>query len=202
MWRRALLLFAVVVAALVIASEIFLPGIAARRIEHRLAADGGTATVSVTAQPALRLLFGDGQKLVVRGEGDTLHLPSLGAAPRDDALGRLDGFGQVQLHLRDLHAAPFQVRSVDLVRRKGSPLYELRLDATASATGLGQYVAGTLGSLGAALLAPSATLPVTGAFALRSDHGRAQLVSGDATVAGIPVGPLGAAVLVAIVDRL
>lgn len=202
MWRRALLVLAVAVAALAAASELLLPGIVERRIQHRLTAGGGSASVSVSAQPALRLLFGGGEKLVVRGEGDTLRLPSLDAAPKDDVLGRLDGFGEVQLHLRDLHAAPFDVRSVDLVRRSGSGLYRLRLDATASATGLGQYVAGTLGSLGAALLAPSATLPVAGTFALRSDHGRAELVSGDASVAGIPVGPLGAAVLVAIVDRL
>jgi hypothetical protein len=117
-------------------------------------------------------------------------------------LGRLDGFAEVQLHLRDLHAAPFEVRSVDLVRRPGARVYDLRLDATASATGLGEYVAGALGSLGAALLAPAATLPVAGTFELRSDHGRAVIVGGDASVAGIPVGPLGAALLAAVVDRL
>lgn len=202
MWRRALLVVVVAVLALVAASEVLLPGIVARRIEHRLTAQSGTARVSVTAQPALRLLFGEGQRLVVRGEGDTLRLPALGSAPKDDVLGKLDGFGQVELHLRDVHAAPFEVHAVDLTRAKGAKLYELRLDASASATGLGEYVAGTLGSLGAALLAPAATLPVSGAFELRSDHGRAVVVAGEGSVAGIPVGPLGAAVVAAVVDRL
>jgi hypothetical protein len=202
MRRRAVLVAAIVVVALLVASELALPAIVRDRIAGRLTRDGGTASVSVSAQPALRLLFGDGHSLRVRGSGNTLALPPLGAAPKNDVLGKLDGFDDVDLRLRDLHAAPFDVRSVDLTRRGGSQVYTLRLNASASASGLGEYVAGSLGSLGAALLAPGATLPLAGAFELRSDHGRAQVVSGSAQVAGIPVGPLAAAIVAAIVDRL
>jgi hypothetical protein len=158
--------------------------------------------VSVSAQPALRLLFGDGHRLRVRAAGNTLRLPPLGAAPKDDVLGKLDGFDQVDVRLRDLHAAPFQMRAIDLTRGPGSPLYALRMDGSASAAGLGEYVGGTLGALGASLSAPAATLPVAGTFELRSRGGRAEIVSGSAQVAGIPVGSLGAAILAAIVDRL
>jgi hypothetical protein len=202
MRRRVLIAAAVVAVALVIASELALPSIVEVRIAGRLTKDGGTAHVSVSAQPALRLLFGDGHRLDVRARGTTLHLPALGEAPKRDVLGKLDGFDQVALHLRDVHAAPFEVRAIDLTRRAGSALYDLRLDGSASATGLGEYVGGALGGLGAALLAPGATLPLAGTFELRSDHGRANVVAGSAQVDGIPVGPLGAAVLAAIVDRL
>jgi hypothetical protein len=201
-WGRALAFAALLAVALLVASELALPAIVRSRIEGRLTKDGGTATVSVSAQPALRLLFGDGHRLAVTGTGNTLHLPPLGATPKNDVLGKLDGFDQVAVHLRDLHAPPFQVRSVDLTRSAGSAVYRLRLDATADATGLGQYVAGDLGALAGGFLAPGAQLPVSGTFTLRSDHGRADVVGGSGEVAGIPVGSLGASIVAAIVDRL
>jgi hypothetical protein len=46
-----------------VASQLLVPGLAERGVEDRLTEDGSTASVSLSAFPAVRLLFDDGQAL-------------------------------------------------------------------------------------------------------------------------------------------
>lgn len=61
--------------ALAVASQIALPRLAERGVEDRLTEGGGVATVSVSAWPAVRLLFDDGARFEVRGSGLDLDVP-------------------------------------------------------------------------------------------------------------------------------
>src|SRR5919202_5605727 len=67
--RRIVLVSVGALAALIVASQLLLPGIAERRGEDRLERHGGTAKVSMSALPAARLLFHDGDSLTVKGRG-------------------------------------------------------------------------------------------------------------------------------------
>ncbi len=53
---------ALVLIALAGASQFVIPPLAEKRIEDRLTDGGGTATASVSAFPAARLFFGDGDR--------------------------------------------------------------------------------------------------------------------------------------------
>src|SRR5215213_6389205 len=72
--RRTVVVVLAVLAVLIVASQLLLPSIADRRAEDRLERHGGTAEVSMSAFPAVRLLFHDGHKLKVTGTGLRLDL--------------------------------------------------------------------------------------------------------------------------------
>ena len=63
-----------------VASQIVLPELGERRVESRLTENGGTAEVKLGAVPAVRLLFGDGERFEVRAREIDLDLD------RDDAV--------------------------------------------------------------------------------------------------------------------
>jgi hypothetical protein len=185
------------------ASELFLPGYAAHKIASRLEKHGGHVHVTIKSRPALRLLFTDGDHLSVDGAGVTVDLPSFGAPPKD-VLGKLDGFTNVDIELHQVSAPPIRVSAFSLSRHGNSGAYRLRMTGSTTAGDLAGYVGGTLGALGASLLVPnaSAPLPIRVDYALRSDHGRAVVTGGAGQVAGVPLGPLGAAVASAVLDRI
>jgi hypothetical protein len=191
-----------VVVVLWAASELFLPGYAAHRVASQLEKNGGHVHVTVKSRPALRLLFGDGDRLSVDGAGVTVELPSFGAKPKD-VLGKLDGFTNVDIELRRVSAPPLSVSAFSLSRHGNSSPYRLQMTGSTTASDLAGYVGGALGALGASVLMPNATapLPIRVDYALRSDHGRAVVTGGAGQVAGVPLGPLGAAVASAILDR-
>src|SRR5215211_4847164 len=66
---RVVVLLIGLAALLLVASQFALPALAERRAEDRLEEGGGSASADVRAFPALRLLFGDGDSLDVRGRG-------------------------------------------------------------------------------------------------------------------------------------
>ena len=72
MSRWGIAVAGVVVFALV-ASQVLIPPLGESRVEDRLEAGGGTAEVKLGAVPAVRLLFGDGERLEVRAHD--LDLP-------------------------------------------------------------------------------------------------------------------------------
>jgi hypothetical protein len=194
-----------VLTALVIGAQVFVPGIGERRIEDRLTERGGSADVALSATPAARLLWGDGDRIEVRGSDLTLELVT------DDpvVLDHLDGFDEVDVDLSDFRAGPFDVMSFEL-HRSGDEPYELRSVSSTTAADLLDYGADTLGLAGGPLLrflagrAPlgSRSIPIELAMRMESDDGRISIVSGGGTIAGYPTGPLAQFITAAIVSRL
>src|SRR5256885_16780896 len=105
MRRNAAVLLGVL-AVLLVAAQLIVPGIVEHRAEYRLQRQGGTAHVSLGGVPALRLLFDEGDSANVKGSGLTLNPESRGRA-----LQRLDGFDKVSVTLDHLSAGPLDVSS-------------------------------------------------------------------------------------------
>jgi hypothetical protein len=207
--RRELVIGAIVlIVALAVVSQLALPRFAADRVADRLTAGGGTAQVSISAFPAIRLLFGDGDRLDVSGRG--LVLPVNGE--QTGTLSRLDGFDQVSVRLIDVKAGPVTVRRFVLTR-DGSDPYRLRSTASTSLSDLAGFGGGELGgflgrlalrlgareALGSAARRP---IPVELDMKLADEGGRVVVVGGSGSVAGIPTGPLAELITSAIVVRL
>src|SRR5438477_2853086 len=125
---RWLVIAGLALVALLVASQFVIPPVVEQRIESRLTQGGGSADVSVSGFPALRLLFGDGSGITVTGSG-----LDLGLQQQTDALGKLDGFDHVDVSLRDFQAGPFAVRTFDLTRGGSSAPYHLTSDSRTTA---------------------------------------------------------------------
>jgi hypothetical protein len=207
MSRRARIAGAVVVllAMLVVGTQLLVPGIGERQIEDRLTENGGSADVSLTATPAARLLLGDGDRIEVRGSDLDLDLIT------DDpqVFDRLDGFDEVDVELSDFRAGPFDIDSFQLSRDGGGP-YTLSSTSSTTAADLADFGADSLGLAGGPLLrffagrVPLGTrpIPIRLEMEMESNDGRISVVSGGGTVAGYPTGPLAQFITAAIVVRL
>jgi len=201
---RVAIIAAIGVAVLLAVSQLILPGIGEGEIEDRLTENGGSAEASLSAVPAARLLWGDGDRFEVSGSGLDLELT------RDaEVFDRLDGFGDVRVDLADFRAGPFEVSSFELTR-DGSRPYSVRSSSTTTPANLLDYGAEQLGIGGGPLLrflagqTPRSDLPIPIELEMEmeSDDGRVQVVSGGGTVAGFPTGPLAELITAAIVVRL
>jgi hypothetical protein len=205
MRRIAVVIFGVVVLLLVVA-QLALPGIAEHRAEGRLERHGGTAHVSLSALPAVRLLFGDGDSLEVKGSG-----LELSPEERGNALDHLDGFGKVSVKLDHLTTGPFDVSAFTLARGEGEHDYRSRMSATTTATDVGRFLGsaagGPFGALlgglaGGSLPGGSTRVPVRVDALLTSRNGDVQVKRATGTVAGIPAGPLIEVVAATVARRL
>jgi hypothetical protein len=211
MRRSVTLPIGIVVAILIlvlVVSQFVLPPIAARQIEHRLTKDGGSAHVSLSAFPALRLLFQHGDSITVTGENLTVPL---GTGGSQHVLKKLDGFGSAHIRLTNVSSGPFHTDSFTLDKSGGDKAYDLAVRASftpsALASYLGSTVGGGLGGLFGGIaggLMPGGTQPVPVAVDVRleSNGGTPRVVSGAGTVAGVPMGPVLEAVVAAVVARL
>jgi hypothetical protein len=196
--------FLAVVAIALIATQIFLPRIAENQTEDRLTKDGGTASVEIDAVPAVRLLFDDGDKLKVHAEEVNI--------PIDDIQGKsfkeLDGFGKVDVRLVLSKVGPFFAERVKIARGEGDDLYAFTFRGTTSAAEVGEFaLAGLPPLLRSALTAlagraGSQELPIRLDVNLRSDKGRARVVGGTGTVAGLPLGGFALGIAGAIISRV
>jgi hypothetical protein len=206
--RRAAIVTLGVVAGLLVVSQLVLPGLAERRVEEGLTEDGGSAEADLDAIPALRLLFGDGDRLVVEGQGLRVD-----PAPLDDEglFDRLDGFGEVEIKLTDLGIGPFDFDTVFLRRAEGSDAYELDADGSFTGRDLAEFasrqVGGPLGSILGGFAAGSIPLtdvpiPVDLRARLVSEDGRMRVERADGTVAGLPADPLVEVIVAAIADGI
>src|SRR3954451_10986948 len=184
MRRIVVVLLAVLVLAIV-ASQLFGPGIAERRVEHRLERHGGTAKASISALPALRLLFHDGDSLTVKGRGLRLDVEE-----RGHDLEGMDGFDKVSVELKQLRAGPLNASSFSMNRGEGERTYQMRIRGSTSAAELGSFLGGTLGGLAGGLLGGSEQVPVRVRASIASNGGDVQVRSATGTVAGIPADPL------------
>jgi len=181
------------VVLVAVVSQLAVPALVSDGIEDRLTQGGGRATAEVEAFPSARLLFGDGDRLEVRGEGLDLELE----VGENDGLSELDGFDEVDMRLESFRTGPIEVDSFELAR-SGTQPYTLRMSGSSTASALAQVGAaaldaGALGELGAAFFGGAlgaAAVPLDLDLRLRSDDGTARVVGGQATAAGFDVTPL------------
>jgi hypothetical protein len=179
-----------------VASQLLLPGYLEHRLASRLTENGGSASVTLEALPAVRLLANDGDKLAIRGRnlGIHLELSELGSP----ILDKLDGFDQVDLRFTSTRAEPFQVQTFVLSKAEHAHRYRLEIRAATSSRALATYgsaqLPGLLGSLArgaaGAVLGDGQRIPVDITTDLISEGGRAPAGGARGTVAGLQVGPL------------
>jgi hypothetical protein len=192
--RRILLVLLGALALLLVGSQLVIPRIAEGEAEDRLERRGGKADVPVSAFPAVRLLFDDGDRITVRGSGLKLE-------PEEDAgsLTRLDGFDEVSVELEDFTAGPMHARTFSMKRGEGDEDYRTRTTGTTSAAEVGSFLGsqaggafgGLLGSLaGGSLPGGGAQVPVEVDAVISSRKGEVQVQSATGTVAGVPADPL------------
>lgn len=187
--RRVLVGVAVAVAALLwlvpLAGELLLPPYLEQRVEDRLTEGGGSASVSIEALPAVRLLARDGDRLGIEGRDLRLDLVEQGRRAWRD----IDGFDEVLVRLTDARAGPFDVSAFDLERGAGSDTYRFAMRATVSTDGLAEYAAGAFGAqlsdfAGALGVPTERRVPIDVDLRVKSVDGRPKVVSGKSTVAG------------------
>ena len=201
--RWIIALFAVLVIAAV-ATQILIPRIGENQTEDRLTKDGGTAEVTIEAVPAIRLLFNDGDRIAVRAEEVQI--------PIDDIQGKsfkeLDGFDEVDVRLTLSTVGPFFAEDVTITRGEGDELYDFTFRGSTSAAEIGDFaLAGLPPLLRSALTALAGRagereLPIRLDVSLRSEQGRARVVGGAGTVAGLPLGGFALGIAGAIISRV
>ena len=206
--RRVLYAAAAIVVLLVV-SQLFVPPYLEHRAEKRLTSKGGHADVSIDAVPAVRLLFNDGSKIRVRGDG--LHVDLLHGNGSARVFDELDRFDQADVRLTRMSAGPFAVRQVTLARRRAGDPYSLVISASVTARALSSYagneIAGPFGGLvgkiaGGAVPFSSEAIPVEVDAAIRSRGGRPEIEHVDGSVLGVSAGPLANTIAAAIAGRL
>ena len=196
MHRMAIL--AVAAAALIIlltAIQLALPPIVAKRVEQHLTKHGGHARVHLSALPAPRLLFKEGDSLKVRATG--IVTPA-GNGSGNGGLSDLDGFDTVDIQVIGMHAGPLTISRLTLKRHDSHQPYIATVQATVTGSALATYagsqigggLGGFLGGLAGTAMPGSGTeIPIDLTATLESDNGRITATSVNGSVAGVPAGP-------------
>jgi hypothetical protein len=206
---RRLLYVAAGIVVLLILSQLFVPPYLEHRAEKRLTSKGGHADVSIDAVPAVRLLFHDGSKIRVRGEG--LHVDLLHGNGSERVFGELDRFDEADVRIKRMSAGPFAVRQVTLARQNADDPYSLVISASVTGRALSSYagkeIAGPFGGLvgriaSGAVPFSSEPIPVEVDADIRSRGGRPEIEHVDGSVLGVSAGPLAKTIASAIADRL
>lgn len=192
--RRWAIRLGIVLLALLVASQFAIPPLVARHVRQQLTTGGGTAHVHVSAFPALRLLFGDGQTLRISASRLSVDLDQ----NRQDVFKRLDGFAHVDVAISDSRAGPFTIGAFRL-QRESAHSYALGLSGDAVAGDVARYAgARVAGAFGQALadLAASAIggfqrpVPFTATMQIQTGAGNPTATDVNGDVAGFPAGPL------------
>jgi hypothetical protein len=204
--RRAVVIAAAVLIALLVLSQLLLPPYIEGRVKDRLTKDGGTADVSLSAFPAVTLLFGSGDEAKVHARGLRLDVASTTRKPLD----RLDGFDKVDVEVTASTAGPFRVDDVNLERDHGGDPYTTTVHASVSGHDLATYAGGSLGGALGGLLGglaagavpfTSARIPVALDATVASEGGEPHVQSVNGSIAGLPAGPLLEALAEAVARR-
>src|SRR5215213_6660761 len=191
--RRLATLAALSVLVLLLLAQFALPGYVGGRAEDRLTEGGGRADVELSAFPAARLLFREGDFARVRARGIELPLVD----PDRRVLADLDGFDDVDVELTDSRAGPIRLASVSLERDGGDAPYRTRVRGSITARDLATFGAGQVGGglggflgglMGGALPFGDEPIPIDLDAVVRSDDGRPRAVTVHGSVAGVPAG--------------
>lgn len=177
--RRLALIVALVVVVLIGVAQLALPGLAVRRLRDRLARHGTVERVEVHAVPAIELLWGHADRVVVRmssyAPGPTSRLADLFA--HASATDRLDAeTGQLSTGLLTLRDATVRKSGAQLDGRARLTDADLRaalppvLDVRPVASGDGQLVLqGTATLLGASVSIRARLLALAGRLVLEPE---------------------------------
>ena len=181
-----------------------LPGQAEKKVRDRLTRNGGTADVTIRAIPAIRLLFDDGDELDVRARGIAIPARDL----RGGSFKQLDGFDEMSFEMVRSVVGPFTADRVSLTRGEGDQNYDFTFRGSTSAGQLASFALGTLPPILRSLIETlggrpaDAEIPIRLDAVLKSEGGRAQLVRGTGSVAGLPLGGIALPIAGAIISRL
>jgi hypothetical protein len=181
-----------------------LPGHAEKKVRDRLIRNGGTADVTIRALPAIRLLFDDGDDLDVRAHGIAIPARDL----RGGSFKQLDGFDEMSFEMVRSVVGPFTADRASLTRGEGERDYDFTFRGSTSAGQLASFALGTLPPILRSLIETlggrpaDAEIPIRLDAVLKSEGGRAQLVRGTGTVAGLPIGGIALPIAGAIISRL
>lgn len=206
---RRLLYVGLGILVLLVLSQLLVPPYLEHRAEKRLTEKGGHADVQIDALPALRLLFDDGNRIRVRGDG--LHVEILHGNGSRRVFDELDRFREADVRFKRMSAGPFAVRNVTLTRRESDDPYTIVISASVTARALSTYaggqIAGSFGGFvgrlaGGAVPFSSEPIPVEVDADIKSVGGRPQIVHVDGSVLGVSAGPLASAIAGAIANRL
>ena len=181
-----------------------IPGQAEKKVRDRLTRNGGTADVHIRAIPAIRLLWNDGDELDVEAHGIAIPARDL----RGGSLKDLDGFDQMRFEMVRSVVGPFTADRVVMSRDEGQENYEFTFRGSTSAGQLASFALGTLPPILRSLIETlggrpaDAEIPIRLDAVLKSEDGRAELVRGSGTVAGLPLGGIALPIAGAIISRL
>ena len=185
-------------------TQVLLPRAGENRVEDRLTKDGGTATVSISAVPAIRLLFDDGDRLEVRARRLDIPVEDL----RGGSFKEMDGFDEVDVRIARSRVGPFAADAIVLERGEGDDLYKFIFRGSTSAGRLADFALDALPPALSSLIAAiggrpaSRPIPINLEADLRSAGGSPRLQRGSGTVAGIPLGGLSLTIAGAIIARI
>jgi hypothetical protein len=206
---RRLLYVALGIVVLLVLSQLLVPPYLEHRAEKRLTSRGGHAHVEIDAVPALRLLFDDGRRIRVRGDG--LHVEILHGNGSRKVFDELDRFREADVRFTRMSAGPFAVRNVAIARHASDDPYTVVISASVTAQALSTYagkeLAGPFGGFvgrlaGGAVPFSAERIPVEVDADIKSVEGRPQIVHVDGSVLGLSAGPLASAIASAIASRL
>ena len=192
---------------LLAAVQLALPPILQHRVEQRLTKNGGHARVHLSALPAPRLLFKEGDSLEVRATG--IVAPSANGNG-NGGLTDLDGFDSVDIQVIGLHTGPLTISRLTLKRDDGAAPYTITVQATVTGAALASYagtqigggLGGFLGGLAGTAMPGSGTeIPIDLTATLRSDGGSISATSVEGSIAGVPAGPFVEALAAALAGR-
>lgn len=185
-------------------TQAIIPNQAEQEVEDRLTRGGGNADVTVKAIPAIRLLFDDGDVIEVDARRVNIPIEDL----RGGSFKELDGFDEVDVRLLRSEIGPFTANRVRIERPEGRENYDFVFRGSTSAGQLADFALGALPPTLRSLIEtiggrPAETpIPIRLDAELKSRGGRADLVSGSGTVAGLPLGGIALPIAGAIISRL
>jgi hypothetical protein len=207
MHRMAILAVAAALLILLTAIQLALPPIVAHRVESELTKHGGHARVHLSALPAPRLLFKEGDSLKVRATGLVTPAPDPSST---GTLSDLDGFDSVDIQVIGMHAGPLTISRLTLQRDEAQQPYRATVQATVTGADLAAYagsaigggIGGFLGGLAGTAMPGSGTeIPIDLGATLVSDGGRVRATTVSGSVAGVPAGPFVEALAAALAGR-
>jgi hypothetical protein len=207
MRRNAIVTVVVLIAILALGAQLAIPAYVSSRVEDRLTEHGGTAHVEIHAFPAIELLSGGGERIMIRGSNLRFDLPQ----QNQHVFSRLDAFDAVDTDLSQVRSGPFAIKRFALKRTAAGQPYRLILEASSTpgelsqwaATAVGGPLGGFMGRITGGLLPFGDTpIPVSITADVRSNGGRAEVVDASGDVAGLPAGPIAEALAGAVAGTL